>query len=89
MELVLAVLALCFASSTLVLVVLLVRQNSVLFRAAMSRTPAEFRKFERDVRRPEKTALQQINEDAATILASMSDSDDTPLRPMPHGFGGE
>lgn len=65
---------------------LLVSTHARLFRAAMSRTPGEFRKVEAQARTPkpqQTSTLVGIDEAAQAVLESMA-----PAHPMPHGLGG-
>lgn len=66
---------------------LLVSTHARLFRAAMSRTPGEFRKAEAAPRAPKpqpNSTLVGIDEAAQAVLESMAATD----HPMPHGLGG-
>lgn len=67
---------------------ILVRSYDRLFRAAMSRTPGEYRAAEREAaRKPQTPApnanLVGIDEAAQAVLESMASD-----HPMPHGLGG-
>lgn len=78
---------LTLAATNVALVVVLVRQQNTLFRAAMSRTPGEYRKLESAARRPAPQP-KVIDEATALVLESVTSSDD-PREPMPHGLGGD
>lgn len=65
---------------------LLISTHARLFRAAMSRTPGEFRKAEAAPKAPKPLINQNlvgIDEAAQAVLESMSSD-----HPMPHGLGG-
>lgn len=74
------------------LVVVVVAQSALLgvifkglLRAAMSRTPGEFRKMEAETKRPKAEPapkVSQVDEAAAMVLSSIQAT-------MPHGLGGE
>lgn len=74
------------------LVVVVVAQSALLglifkglLRAAMSRTPGEFRKMELEAKRPKADPTpkgSQVDEAAAMVLSSIQAT-------MPHGLGGE
>ena len=65
---------------------LLISTHARLFRAAMSRTPGEFRKAEAAPKAPKPLINQNlvvIDEAAQAVLESMASD-----HPMPHGLGG-
>lgn len=78
---------LVLAALNVVLVVVLVRQQNTLFRAAMSRTPGEYRKLEREAQRP-VPQHKGIDEATALVLESVTSSSDG-YHVMPHGLGGD
>jgi hypothetical protein len=65
------------------LVIVLVSQNARLMRAAMSRTPGEFRAAEKAATKPvspQNKNLVDLDEATQLVLEAVS--------PMPHGLGG-
>lgn len=66
---------------------LILRTHDRLFRAAMSRTPGEYRAAERETVKappvPSNNNSVGIDEAAQAVIESMS------AHPMPHGLGGE
>lgn len=81
------------------LVVVVVAQSALLgvifrglLRAAMSRTPGEFRKMELEAKKPKADPapkVSQVDEAAAMVLSSFNEA--VPYSPqptMPHGLGG-
>lgn len=65
----------------------IVSQNGRLMRAAMSRTPGEYRAAEKATRKPTpppSKTLVEIDEAAQLVLSSMAE-----MPTMPHGLGGE
>lgn len=87
-ELALLLVVLIEAATIVALVTVLVRQQNSLFRAAMSRTPGEFRKLEQAAQRPAPQPKPMIDEATALVLESVTSSDDSVAR-MPHGLGGD
>lgn len=71
------------------LVVTMVRQQNSLFRAAMSRTPGEYRKLEQAAAQKPTTPNPKSTFDEATalVLESVTSSGEARV-PMPHGLGG-
>lgn len=67
---------------------LLVSTHARLFRAAMSRTPGEFRKAEATPKAPKKapvpSSLVELDEDMQAVLEAVTSGSS----PMPHGLGG-
>lgn len=67
---------------------LILRTHDRLFRAAMSRTPGEYRAAEREtVKKPQipaPNAVVGIDEAAQAVLEAVTSG-----HPMPHGLGGE
>jgi len=73
----------------LALVGYIVSQNARLMRAAMSRTPGEYRAAEKAAAKkmPVPTSpknLVEFDEDVQKVLQAVS-----PSNPMPHGLGGD
>lgn len=69
------------------LVVAVVSQNARLMRAAMSRTPGEFRAAERAVKTPPSPKKSvDLDEDVQMVLRSVTAGS---TNPMPHGLGGD
>lgn len=79
---------LVLAATNVALVTVLVRQQNTLFRAAMSRTPGEYRKLEQAAQRPAPQPKSGIDEATALVLESVMPSDEDYRTAMPHGLGG-